>query len=62
MQLKLKIDIIARPADYFRRCERYVEVVRFQDDFLGINDVADCVQAFGSAVLLVRAAAENEKS
>ena len=35
--------------------------MRYQDDVLTKNEVADYLQACGSAVLVVRAAAEHEK-
>ena len=42
--------------------EQYIDLVRCQDDVLAAIEVAEYVQACGSAVLVVRTAGEHEKT
>ena len=62
MQLKWKLEVVARAAEYFRQFERYTALLRYQGVVLANNEVADYEQACGSVVLVVRAAAEHEKN
>ena len=60
--LKCKAEIGARAADQFRQFERYIELVRCQNDVLTIIEVAENLQACGSVVLVLRTAGKHEKS
>ena len=60
VQLRWKAEVLTRPACYLRHFEIIV-LVRFQDDVLVKNVVTDNLQACGSVVLVVQAAAEHEK-
>ena len=51
----------ARAAEYFRQFKRYIQIERFQDDFLVTNVVDEYLQACGLVVLIVRAADEHNK-
>ena len=62
VQLRWKAEVVARPAYNLRNFERYIEFLRCQDNVLVKSNVTDNLQACGSVVLVVRAAAEHEKS
>ena len=51
-----------RAANCFQRFERYIELVRCQDNVLAMNKVADYLFSSGLDLLVVRAAGKHEKS
>ena len=54
--LKWKAKIGALAAASYRQFERYIELVRCQDDVLATIKVADYLQACGSVALFVQTA------
>ena len=59
--LEWKAKIGALAAASFRQIERYIELVRCQDDVLATIKVADYLQACGSVTLFMRTAGQHEK-